>query len=354
MLVEFRVENFRNFREELIYKLNDIKKYNFNQEAIKSNIAKNCLIYGSNNSGKTNLGLAIFDISFTLSDKDKEYVLEPYTNLYSSGTTKFYYKFKFDSLILTYKYEKSNDKTITTEEVFVNDRRVVHYDHRKRESEIDWLNSIICNYPIVKSGVSIMKGLRNYLELISSEYRNIFIKIFDFVDHMRLFSDLDSNEYIEKYIIEKKKIKQLEKFLREFEIQYTLVEGKNNEEKIILCDYAGTKVNFNKVASRGTCNLILCYYIILQLEEASFVFIDDFALCYHEDVARGIIKKIVDSRAQVIMTTYNTYLMSNDILRPDCCFQLKDGKIGSFSNSTLKELRKAHNIEKMYRAGVFE
>jgi len=231
---------------------------------------------------------------------------------------------------------------------------VVHYDHRKRESEIDWLNSIICNYPIVKSGVSIMKGLRNCLELISSEYRNIFIKIFDFVDHMRLFSDLDSNEYIEKYIIEKKKIKQLEKFLREFEIQYTLVEGKNNEEKIILCDYAGTKVNFNKVASRGTCNLILCYYIILQLEEASFVFIDDFALCYHEDVARGIIKKIVDSRAQVIMTTYNTYLMSNDILRPDCCFQLKDGKIGSFSNSTLKELRKAHNIEKMYRAGVFE
>jgi hypothetical protein len=45
--------------------------------------------------------------------------------------------------------------------------------------------------------------------------------------------------------------------------------------------------------------------------------------------------------------------MSNDIMRPDCLFLMNKNKIKSLSSLTKKELRFAHNIEKMYRAGAF-
>ena len=46
--------------------------------------------------------------------------------------------------------------------------------------------------------------------------------------------------------------------------------------------------------------------------------------------------------------------MSNDILRPDCYFILKNNKISSLDKTTTKELRRAHNLEKMYKAGAFK
>ena len=53
------------------------------------------------------------------------------------------------------------------------------------------------------------------------------------------------------------------------------------------------------------------------------------------------------------VTTYNTSIISNDVLRPDCYFLMHKTGVHSLANSTVKELRKAHNIEKMYKAGVF-
>ena len=48
------------------------------------------------------------------------------------------------------------------------------------------------------------------------------------------------------------------------------------------------------------------------------------------------------------MTTHNTGVMSNDLLRPDCYFIL-DKTIKPITALTGKELRKAHNLEKIYK-----
>ena len=53
------------------------------------------------------------------------------------------------------------------------------------------------------------------------------------------------------------------------------------------------------------------------------------------------------------MTTHNTSIMTNDLLRPDCYFLMNGKGIKSLANCTPKELREAHNIEKMYKAGAF-
>ena len=56
---------------------------------------------------------------------------------------------------------------------------------------------------------------------------------------------------------------------------------------------------------------------------------------------------------QIFTTTHNTDIMNNDLLRPDCYFILKDNKIKAISDLTEKELRQAHNLQKMYKAGAF-
>ena len=64
----------------------------------------------------------------------------------------------------------------------------------------------------------------------------------------------------------------------------------------------------------------------------------------------GNLKELTD--VQIILTTHNTDIMSNDILRPDCYFEIKD-KVTPLADLTDKDLRKAHNLQKMYKAGAF-
>ena len=90
------------------------------------------------------------------------------------------------------------------------------------------------------------------------------------------------------------------------------------------------------------------------MQNASFVFIDEFDAFYHFELAKSVenhLKKI--KGVQIFTTTHNTDLMSNDLLRPDCYFILKDNEIKAISDLSEKELRLAHNLQKMYKAGAF-
>lgn len=44
----------------------------------------------------------------------------------------------------------------------------------------------------------------------------------------------------------------------------------------------------------------------------------------------------------------------NNLTRPDCCYILSNGCVRSLDKLTDKEPRKAHNLEKMYKAGTFD
>lgn len=365
MLAEFRIENFKNFKDRLIYKLDAIKNYEFSREAIRDDVVKTCLVYGKNGSGKSNLGLAIFDISSTLTDKEKnrQYLNKPFLNLYSQGNARFYYKFKFNSFSLEYTYEKDKPEHLITEEVLINGERVIYYDHMKHEGEVHLLGTETLNKDLNEKNMSFVKYIRSNSVLLEDEYNLIFEQFLDFVDNMLLFSSLENNHYqgykngsgsIGKGIIEKGKLKEFQEFLKVAGIDYNLVEGETDGEKVILCDFNGAKVNFYSVASRGTCTLALFYYWLLELEEVSLVFIDEFDAFYHNELARIVVQEVLKKNVQAIITTHNTSIMDNDLLRPDCVFNLVDGNIQPFSLLTQKDLRKAHNIEKMYRAGSFD
>lgn len=96
-----------------------------------------------------------------------------------------------------------------------------------------------------------------------------------------------------------------------------------------------------------------CWYLQILRGGVSFVFIDEFDAFYHHELSRLVINKLKETGIQFIITTHNTSIMSNDLMRPDCYFLMNSRKILPLPKCTEKELREAHNIEKIYKAGAF-
>ncbi|MDR2098347.1 MAG: ATP-binding protein [Spirochaetaceae bacterium] len=85
-----------------------------------------------------------------------------------------------------------------------------------------------------------------------------------------------------------------------------------------------------------------------------FLFIDEFDVFYHQELSKFVVDELKKNSRQVILTTHNTGIMTNDLLRPDCYYLMFKDRIKSIASLTDKELRFGNNIEKMYRAGAFD
>ena len=116
----------------------------------------------------------------------------------------------------------------------------------------------------------------------------------------------------------------------------------------------GPGVQFGKIRSTGTSSLTLLYFWTQKMSKATFVMIDEFDAFYHYDLSFKVCQKLFGFSNQIFVTSHNTYLMSNDLLRPDCNFIIDKNQIKPLSLCTDKELRWGNNIEKMYRGNAFE
>lgn len=364
MLAEFKVKNFKNFSTELHLDLSRSNNYEFNEQAVKNGIIKTALIYGKNGSGKTNLGYAVFDIILHLVDKEKDLEeYRPYENLTIGGKVSFYYKFIFEDGILEYIYEKGAPQTLLIEKVMINGVEVIAYDYEKHEGKVTLKGAETLNTDLSEKNISFVKYIYSNTVLVDDMNNQIFNLFIQFVENMLLFSSLERNNYqgfmtgsesVAEGIIKNGKVKEFENFLRESGIEYNLIEKEIDGSKRLYCKFGNKEVNFYKIASKGTTSLALFYYWLIQLDKVSLVFIDEFDAFYHNTLAARVVKEVLNLKnTQGLFTTHNTDIMTNDLLRPDCYLQIVGGSIKSFSDSTPKELRKAHNLQKMYKAGAF-
>ena len=81
--------------ERKIYDLQDPNGYEFNKESIKNGVINHAIVYGKNGVGKSNLGLAIFDIVGHLTDFGiSDALYSNYSNAFnSSDIAQFHYEF---------------------------------------------------------------------------------------------------------------------------------------------------------------------------------------------------------------------------------------------------------------------
>ena len=364
MLAKFKVKGYKGFENEIILDLEKHNDYQFNKEMIKDNLINKAVIYGSNGSGKTNLGIAIFDLTFHLLDKSKNMNIKinnNYLNLKSNlGYAEFYYEFKFDNNRIIYKYRKKDLYNLIYEEVIYNGKKIIEYDFLNPDNkiiEIEEAKTLNFKY---NSDLSIVKYICN-----NTIFNDDFAlpKMLDFVKGMLWFRSVDSFSFIglenkinglDRIIIENNKIDDFKKFLKQNKIDYDLVEINALNGNFLGVKMGDNITTFDSLASTGTKALWLYYCFKIYFSDVKFLFIDEFDYTYHFDLAANIVRNLNEYQGfQSILTSHNTYLMSNRLTRPDCCFIITPTSLKNLASCTDKELREAHNIEKLYREGLF-
>ena len=366
MLKKFSVENFKGFKDKITLDIGSPNNYSFNSEIIENGCVTKGIIYGINSCGKSNLGLAIFDIITHLTEKQK--LLQSYDSYLNMSGRKsfaeFDYTFVFDEHEVIYKYCKTDVNTLKNESFSIDGKEVIYFDFLTRDGFTllegsDTLNVSIKN----ESPISRVKYVNSNSILVDNEQNRVFRKFIDFVEHMLLFYSLDSRGYegfmngsegIAEGIVNSGKVQDFQEFLKENGIEYKLYGCEVDGRKAIYCHFDNKDADFFKIASTGTGSLALFYYWYIRMEKAAFVFIDEFDAFYHYELSEAVQRRLKNIHGvQIFTTTHNTDLMSNDILRPDCYFLLRDNNIKAISELTEKELRQAHNLQKMYKAGAF-
>lgn len=368
MLTKFSVSNFKSFNTEFVFDLQDTNGYAFNSECIKNGIVNNALVYGHNGVGKSNLGLAIFDIVGHLTDTqtdESEYGV--YFNAESeSVTVNFCYEFLLNGNKVIYEYQKSSYKSIISEKFTINDKVVALIDRSiSNEAKIHFVGTENLKTELSSRNLSLLKYIKNNSVLDANTENDTFLSFFKFVEGMLFFKTLQKIIYIglelgEKNIVEdifrRRNIKDLENFLNKAGIECKLTIVKELGKSFLAFDFNGNYIKFFENALTGTISLIQFYFWLQRLREeskVSFLFIDEFDAFYHHELSRMVIEELKKTGVQFVLTTHNTSNISNDLLRPDCYFLMYKNHIKSLANSTDKELREAHNIEKMYKAGSF-
>ncbi len=365
MLAKFSVKNFRGFPEKIELDLTRHSNYNFGLYAIKNGVIKNGIIYGPNGSGKSNFGLAIFDIVNHLSQKWKK--PDYYANFTYAGNpflrVEFDYTFVFDKQTVEYSYAKDSHGILTSEAMYVNGEQVF-----KRAEGKFYIDSK--NFPIEKTiqrnladnanNIPIVNFLLMSVPLAKDHY---LLKLQQFVNGMLWFCHLEVREFIgletgiyalEEFIIKNKLIDDFRRFLLNVSGQEYEFATPRAGEKVLFCIIDKQRIPFMPITSSGTKALELLYFWMKKMDKATFVFIDEFDAFYHFKLAFEVCKILFNMDCQVFTSSHNTYLMTNDLLRPDCNFILNDNKIKPLVECTEKELRFGHNIEKMFRGNAFK
>lgn len=365
MLIKFAVKNFRGFAERIEWDLSHPSNYTFNANAIKDGIIKNGIIYGPNGSGKTNFSVALFDIVNHLTQKSKK--ADYYQNFVYGGDASlivdFEYTFNFHGKVVEYTYSK-NVLGILVKETLKENGNIV-FNRSMNTLSLDEKQFPINkeakrNLQMNANSISIVNYLLTSYPLAKDHY---LILMRNFVDSMLWFRCLKVNEYmgfdnvvtiLDEYIIKNNLVKDFSKFLEKISGQKFDFVKSRETDKMLYCKIGNGTIAFDLIASTGTQSLKLLYFWLKKIDKASFVFIDEFDAFYHFKLAFEVCKQLFNLKCQVFTSSHNTYLMTNDLLRPDCNFILQDNKIKPLQACTEKELRFGHNIEKLFRAGAFE
>lgn len=372
MLKQFEVRNFKNFKQPLVFNFT-AGNYTFNESNVKEGCVRAAVIFGANASGKSNLGLALFDIVANLTDKQKGNI-KAYTNLISEDPlVEFKYVFQFNDTEVIYHYFKLSHNIIAKEALYIDRELVLEYDHNMGEgsstlADTSSLDLVLSDDNLGK--LSFVKYVYNNTNFKTESKANLaFKELMEFVDKMLLFYSLDRNYYtgytegkesLTDLIVKNDKVQDLQLFLSRLGIHYKLVSRVVDGEAVIYVDFSNVRDDENKladifsVASTGTKALLLYYYWLIKAQDASFIFMDEFDAYYHFELAENIVNQTLSMFSnQVVFTTHNTNLMTNTLFRPDNLFILSSSGIHSLQGLTDKELREAHNLQKMYKAGKF-
>lgn len=363
MLKKFTVSNFKNFKDEISLDFSKIGEYSFNMDCLSMR-----LIYGRNATGKTNFGRAILDIKILLYGmfrNDENCVL--INADFQKDTAKFIYEFQFGSDEVTYKYSRFENRNLCDEELYINGEAIFKCDFKNSKFDFQGLSIISAetvntNRYVNKDEMDneyVLPFLRWLINNTAFSDDSVLIQLSKYVRKMDMITVGNDLLYSNRNFLENLKnpvyLHNFEDFLNLIGIECKLVLQELPDGQVELYFSHKKLVPFYRTASSGTLALTSLYQKIVS--NCSLIYLDDFNAFYHYEMAEKLIYYFKDKypECQFIMTSHNTNLMTNKIMRPDCLFILSSrGTLTALCDATERELREGHNLEKMYIRGEFE
>lgn len=371
MLKKFTVKNYKNFKDEISLDFSKIAGYQFNKDCLSMGLIGKMLIYGRNATGKTNFGKALLDIKILLYGMFRNAENSVLINADSQeNTAKFIYEFQFGNDEVIYKYSRFANTDLCDEELSINGKAIFKCDFKNNKFDFQGLSIISAetvntNRYLIQDN-DVLSFLRWLINNTSFSYNSVLIKLSEYVNKMDLITV--GNNRIESSTIDYSKffedlknpvhLQNFEDFLNLMGIECKLVLKELPDGQVELYFDHKKLVPFYSTASSGTLALTNLYQkIVSKAVESSLVYLDEFDAFYHYEMAEKLISffKTKYPKCQFIMTSHNTNLMTNKIMRPDCLFILSSrGTLTALCDATERELREGHNLEKMYISGEFE
>ena len=381
MLKKFAVENYKNFKDKISIDFENIAGYQFSTDCIADGTISKMLIYGRNATGKTNLGKALTDICSTVFSGRRYFGEGVFLNADSAkDSADFRYEFEFDNQKLIYKYARFTTQELKNEELIIEGKTIFKCNFEMREYEFDNLEYIkaetanteryIQSLDVEDETEEIQEPklpfLRWLISNVALDNDSILIRLANYVRRMIMISAGNGvlrftrrmNESFYESLEDPTRLQDLEDFLNEMGIECKLELKKLPDGQRELYFSHEKLVPFYETASSGTLALVDLYRrLIPRSWDPSFIYLDEFDAFYHYEMSEKVIKffKKKYPKCQIIMTSHNTNLMTNRLMRPDCLFILSSaGTLTALCSATQRELREGHNLEKMYISGEFE
>jgi hypothetical protein len=383
MLQHFSVNGFRCFDKNLSFYFAAVEGNDFSETAIENRLVKTGIIVANSGEGKTALGMAIFDLTrhlarnqvISMRDLDMRFgstsKLINHDLDMSFGSTselmEYKYQFRFEHQNLSYEYARSASGYLVYERIVIDGELYAEVDRRiVGGATILAAGAESLRRDISQHSTSVALHIHKNATLEKNDANECFKKFINFAENMLYFSAEDINSYAGftkgmkdagTIILENGWIEDLAAFLNQCGLEYRLtiesLDGKG---------FIGQRIGYNtanllRIASPGVKKLInfFCWMKSAMAEEnkASFIYADGMDGLHH--LASGpVFQLAIESSAQMLIATSSTGLLNQNDVRPDCCFSLRNGSIESFFHRTKKQLRPAHNLERLYRAGAFD
>lgn len=361
MLRKFAVENYRGFRNRVELDLSRVRDYSFHTECIRNGLIDRCMIVGRNGCGKTDLGLALFDITQVLTGRRTANMKRDSKGFLNRHSGKpfatFLYVFELDDHEIEYEYRKTSPNDITYERMAVDGRTLFIRDGDTMEGMIEAKELRLDHQDGPTSVLRIMH------EVMDQPDESPVSEVMGFVKGMLYVGSspkgdacicplLDS-EPIRDYIVRNGLVEDLDQTIEELSgqrIGLGIVGNDESEGGLV-----SENLDFDSSASEGTRMLMVHCFWMRRAKDITFAYFDGFDAFYHFELAeRMLLRMCEEMNAQCMFTSHNTSLVSNRILRPDCYMFMDSRGIASLPDLTGREIREGHNLERLLRGGEFD
>lgn len=371
MLLEFRMKNFKSFKEELEFKMvpapiKDLE-YSLVCKKIKEKSIKalcSAAIYGPNSAGKTNIigGMDVLrSIILNGNILNKETISTPNTaadrlelipNIKSKKDepVTFYIKFFTQEIIIEYRLsmllgefvDTEYERKIVKEELYINDAMIYR---RNDDLNIGKINNIkeylienfskdtaekisktnLDNKELFLNGMFKSLYSKKLFDIIYEWFKNDF-KIIYHADRIRFSPIISSENKDKKYYIDEPLNRAIKDFgLTSEEIVYPINGDKESIEPLSLIDVKDGRIVIPAefFESFGTIRFLNIFpMILMSIKDGATLVIDELDASIHPMAIMNIINifhndEINTKGAQLIFNTHNPIFLNNALLRRD-------------------------------------